>query len=374
MRVVSNEDIRPHVDIGRVIDAYETVLAEYYAGDAVRSPRVDTWSPTSDENQFYRWVRMEGLSQHFGVFVTRVRSDVVYFAEAPDGTRTREMFNTRRGLACGLIWVFDVESGAPLYLVQDGYLQRLRVGAQAALAAREGAVDGASEVGVLGSGGMARAHLAAFAHVLDVESARVYSPTAAHRTEFAREMDERLDLGVRAVDDSETAARGADVVACCTDAIEPVLRGEWLSEGAFVSSVKTSSELDDRAWERIDHLINFSRDPEAMRRHQRSLPSSRPHAFPRKYESYAAGAPEDYRAMPEPKEVETHPAFETPLVQFEDVLGGVAEGRTNDDQIVSYGGPGSGQGIQFAAVAGITAEVGKRHELGHEIPNGWLLQ
>lgn len=131
-----------------MLDAYETVLAEHYRGDAIRSPWVDMWSSTSDENQFFRWIQMEGFSQQFGVFVTRGRSDMVYFAEEPDGTKTREIFNTRKGLSCGLIWVFDIESGTPLFLLQDGYLQRLRVGAQAALAAREEALEDASEVGI----------------------------------------------------------------------------------------------------------------------------------------------------------------------------------------------------------------------------------
>ncbi len=35
----------------------------------------------------------------------------------------------------------------------------------------------------------------------------------------------------------EEAVRGADVVACCTDAHEPVLRRGWLKGGAHVSSV-----------------------------------------------------------------------------------------------------------------------------------------
>src|SRR5258708_19907406 len=35
----------------------------------------------------------------------------------------------------------------------------------------------------------------------------------------------------------EAAVRGADVVACCTDAREPILRRAWLKPGAHVSSV-----------------------------------------------------------------------------------------------------------------------------------------
>jgi alanine dehydrogenase len=35
----------------------------------------------------------------------------------------------------------------------------------------------------------------------------------------------------------EEAVRGAHVVACCTDAREPIIRREWLSPGTHVSSV-----------------------------------------------------------------------------------------------------------------------------------------
>lgn len=78
--------------------------------------------------------------------------------------------------------------------------------------------------------------------------------------------------------------------------------------------------------------------------------------------------------MPEPDKGGTHPTFEVLLVGFEDILNGTQTGRANDEQIVSYGGPGSGQRIQFAAVAGITAQVDEQHDIGYEIPNDWLLQ
>jgi ornithine cyclodeaminase/alanine dehydrogenase-like protein (mu-crystallin family) len=35
----------------------------------------------------------------------------------------------------------------------------------------------------------------------------------------------------------EEAVRGAHIVACCTDAREPILKREWLSPGTHVSSV-----------------------------------------------------------------------------------------------------------------------------------------
>lgn len=373
MRIVTNEDLRPYVGIKEVLDAYETVLREYYDGNATRRPRIDVWSPTSNPNQFYQWGTMEGLSRHYGVFATRMKSDVAYFQEGPDGT-TREKFNTRRGLYCGLIMAFDIETGAPLALIHDGHLQHLRVGAKAGLAAREGATEDAGVVGMLGSGGMARTHLRAFDQVRNLEQVSVYSPTPENRQEYADEMSEELGLDVDAVDAPEAAVSDADIIACCTDASEPVLRGEWIPKGAFITNVKSTSELDDDAWEHIDHLINFSAEPEKMKERQLPLSNELPHSYSSKFESYAAGKPEDYAQMPERDREPSHPQYEMDLVQFADIVNGTAAGRDDDDQIVSYGGPASGQGIQFAAVAGLACDVAADHDLGHVVPNELILE
>ncbi len=55
---------------------------------------------------------------------------------------------------------------------------------------------------------------------------------------------------------------GADIVVCATNAIEPVLRGEWLKPGAHVNAVGSPRpnwrELDDAAMR--ETLIVGSRD------------------------------------------------------------------------------------------------------------------
>ena len=59
--------------------------------------------------------------------------------------------------------------------------------------AREDACD----VGIFGSGGMARSYLEAFYEVRKLRRVRVYSPTQANREKFAREMTGKLDIEVR---------------------------------------------------------------------------------------------------------------------------------------------------------------------------------
>jgi ornithine cyclodeaminase/alanine dehydrogenase-like protein (mu-crystallin family) len=68
--------------------------------------------------------------------------------------------------------------------------------------------------------------------VRDFDEIRVASRDHAKASALAA-----LHPKARVVTSFEEAVRGADVVACCTDAREPVIRREWLSPGVHVSSV-----------------------------------------------------------------------------------------------------------------------------------------
>jgi alanine dehydrogenase len=68
--------------------------------------------------------------------------------------------------------------------------------------------------------------------VRDFAEIRVASRTPAHAAALAARHP-----AARPVASFEEAVAGADVVACCTDAREPVLRAAWLAPGVHVSSV-----------------------------------------------------------------------------------------------------------------------------------------
>lgn len=373
MRIITNEDLRQIVGIKEVMDAYEIVLREYYRGDAVDRPCIDVWSPTSDPGRFYQWREMEGLSRHFGVFATRMMSDIAYFDIKPDGTRTQEKFNTRVGLFCGLIWAFSIEKGTPLALIQDGYLQHLRVAAKAGLAAREVARKDASIVGMLGSGGMARSHLRAFALIRKIERVRVYSPTKDHRDAYAREMEDDLGIPVEPVDSPQAAVRDAHIVACCTSAIEPVLHGSWIPDGAFISVVKGGVELSDDAWGRVDSVVNFSRElgQEEQAEKERAMVETGPQSLSGRFQAYVAGQPDEWAGLPRP--LASARQWELATLFFKDVLDGRAPARTDDRQVLALGG-GGGPGLQFAAVAGVACQLAEQHGVGRVVPDEWFLQ
>ena len=92
------------------------------------------------------------------------------------------------GTYCGLIMLFSTRDGEPLAMINDGILQHMRVGGGAGLGVRYLSRPDSRTVGMLGSGGMARTYLEAFAAVRDIRSVKVFSPTKANRERYAEEM------------------------------------------------------------------------------------------------------------------------------------------------------------------------------------------
>jgi ornithine cyclodeaminase/alanine dehydrogenase-like protein (mu-crystallin family) len=131
-----------------------------------------------------------------------------------------------------LIALFDPADGTPLAVLDGTRITAARTGGAAAVAAGALARPDAAVLAILGAGVQGHAHLDAFPLVRDLREIRVASRTPGRAEALAE-----LHPAARAVGSFEEAVAGADVVACCTDAREPVLEAGWLAPGAHVSSV-----------------------------------------------------------------------------------------------------------------------------------------
>jgi ornithine cyclodeaminase/alanine dehydrogenase-like protein (mu-crystallin family) len=151
----------------------------------------------------------------------------------------------------GLIALFDERTGAPIALMDGTYITAIRTGGTAAVAARTLARDDASVLAILGAGVQGSSHLETFPRVRDFTEIRVASRNAARAKALAAR-NQRAHVA----SSFEDAVRGADVVACCTDTREPILRLEWVKAGAHVSSVGgTFGPEVDRATVDASHVF-----------------------------------------------------------------------------------------------------------------------
>ena len=133
-------------------------------------------------------------------------------------------------------------------VIEADKLGQLRTGAATGVAAKYLAREGASTLGVFGCGWQARGQVAAVRAALpSIERVVAHCRTRSSLHDFCAEVGAEP-----AEDPSDPAAH--DVVVTITNSRDPVLRGEWLREGALVcavgANVPRARELDNVVLER----------------------------------------------------------------------------------------------------------------------------
>jgi ornithine cyclodeaminase/alanine dehydrogenase len=154
----------------------------------------------------------------------------------------------------------DCRTGKLLAVMEGGYITAMRTGAASGVATKYMARRNAATAGVLGSGIQAETQLEAVCTVRPIKSAKVFSPTPAHRESFAKRMSAKLGIEVKAVAEAAEAVRGCDVVIAASAAKQPILKGEWLAPGTHINGIGSHStdarELDELAVKRSKVVVD----------------------------------------------------------------------------------------------------------------------
>lgn len=369
--LISNDNIQDAMHRGAltqlgIIDAVEGAYQALAAGKAAYAPRRGVSAPVPEdrrhagfEHEHFVFGTMEGVVQTSGYFAIRLKLDVGYtLVDSATGAKTHEKYCMEPGRYCGLILLVDAATAEPLAILNDGVVQHLRVAATSALAARSMARQDARVLGIFGSGGMARSHAAMMAAVRPLEQIKAYSPTRAHREQFASEMEEELGIPVRAVDRPELLPGECDLITACTDCSIPVVLPSFIRSGMYLSSV-TGNEIDDAAAAAIDAVVL----------HQ-SIASSTILTYPAG-EGRVAPDGDVERTVHPPNDVYSRGTkVRGTLAQL---VSGQIPGRLNDEE-TNYFYNNIGSGIQFAAVAGEAYQAVRPLGTAREIPTDWLAQ
>jgi ornithine cyclodeaminase/alanine dehydrogenase-like protein (mu-crystallin family) len=184
-----------------------------------------------------------------------------------------------------------------------------------------------------------------------IESAKVFSPTAAHREGFAARITAETGVRVTPVDAPEMAAKDVDIILCMTNTNVPVIDGAWLEEGQYIISVIGSNielvrsgalaaprrEIDDGTLKRCDFIVALSK-LQAIDSQQGDI------YWP----------------------VQNGVISWDKVVEIADVIAGKTDGRTDDKQIILYKNQG-GQGIVDIALAKKCYDLAKQHGKGFEL-------
>lgn len=234
--------------------------------------------------------------------------------------------NQKRGLPShqAVICTFDAASGQPVALMDGTHITAMRTAAASAVAARLLAAPGAGTLAILGAGVQGASHLDALGRVFNPREIRV----ASRRAEHAEALAQRHSAAV-AVQTFMEAVAGADIVACCTDSADPVIKREWLSDGCHVSSVGMGAEVDQATIAGASIFVEWR--------------GAATHPPP-------AGA------------AELQGSDGDSVVEIGEVLLGVRPGRTSEKEITVY--KSTGHAVEDAAAAGLVYKEAKARGIG----------
>jgi alanine dehydrogenase len=147
--------------------------------------------------------------------------------------------NRERGLptVMATILLLDPSTGAPLAVMGGTLITTLRTGAAGAVAARYLARKDSRVVGMMGAGVQARAQLRGLREVLEIERVKVISSTPLHAERYAEEVRREYGIEAERVKGVREAVEGSDLVVTTTPSRQPLVRGEWVSEGTHLNAI-----------------------------------------------------------------------------------------------------------------------------------------
>jgi alanine dehydrogenase len=230
--ILSREQVQELLDMRAAIDAVESALVEFSAGQAVMPVRVTTAVPAHG-----------GIVLGMPAFLGQTNAL---------GTKIVTVYknNPARGLPTilAVVVVNDPETGKVEAIMDGGYLTAIRTAAASAVGTRYLARPESRTLGILGTGVQGFSHLWAMKEVAAVEEVVIYNRSADKAREFKRQYSERFGLPIEIAANEEAVCRAADILVLATTAAEPIIRREWLKPGVHINAVGSHSpgarELD----------------------------------------------------------------------------------------------------------------------------------
>jgi ornithine cyclodeaminase/alanine dehydrogenase-like protein (mu-crystallin family) len=132
--------------------------------------------------------------------------------------------------------VFDAVTGEHKALLDGGELTARRTAAVAALAGDRLAIKSAHRLLLVGSGRIATELAFAYRAVRDIRHVEVFSPTRSNAERLVHHLRSH-GFDAEVCGDLQTGVKAADIIACATLSIEPLVRGAWLKAGQHVALI-----------------------------------------------------------------------------------------------------------------------------------------
>jgi ornithine cyclodeaminase/alanine dehydrogenase-like protein (mu-crystallin family) len=167
--------------------------------------------------------------------------------------------NYKQGLPSelGLLLLMDPANGAPKAIIDGSHLTDMRTGAVTAIGAKYLARKGSKVLGHVGARGTAYWNVRLLDRLFDFSEIRVHSRRRESRDAFAARLSRDLGKPVVATEDWQSCVDGADIIVEASRLSQPtpLLKTEWVKQGAFVVPYGTMSAVELSLTDIMDKMV-----------------------------------------------------------------------------------------------------------------------
>ena len=342
--LLTNSDVRELISPKTAVEVMKETYRSLSAGTAVTRTRSQTFAETSQPGTFVELRTMDGIVPAFDSVGVRILPDLHRWPRIGENQR-HDKVPKKNGKFLAFDLVFDLDTADLQAVVQDAYLQKLRIAGTHGVAAEYLSRADASRVGVIGSGWLAEGVLMGLGVVRKRESVKVYSPTSANRERFARNARANFRLDAEAVDSPAVATKDVDIIVVCTNTIDPVFFGEGLGPGVHLDAI-SGRDIDEACFTRCDYTVLSMREGRCNEG-LNFAPSVAREALAPRFAPFERNVQWDQYA------------------ELGEVICGRARPRANDQEITFFCN-NVGFGAQFAALGGKAVALARERGLGTE--------
>ena len=219
MKIISPEEVHEALSYPALIDA----LQEAYAGQFSMPPRQVFLLDDKEDNNDAFAVLPSWNDRIIGVKV------FTYFPDNP-GPKYKSLYSK--------IMIFDRAHGEPLALVDGTSVTFWRTAGISGLATRLLSREDSETLLLLGTGNLSTYIIRANASVRPLKRVLVWGRTRSKAEEVIKRMSAELSqIEFVVADDIEAACGEADIVVAATGSHEPLVKGDWISEGTHTDLI-----------------------------------------------------------------------------------------------------------------------------------------
>jgi ornithine cyclodeaminase/alanine dehydrogenase-like protein (mu-crystallin family) len=232
---IGKEEVAALLPVHECIDVMESTFLALASGECLQPLRSMMWLP--DKTGLLGM--MPGYAASPGVM--GIKLITVFPANKDSGYPSHQ----------GIVALFDGKHGQPLMMLDATEITAIRTAAVSALATRVLSNENSERLSIIGAGEQAQRHVESILLVRKIKEIRIWNRNEANAQALSKRLVGQRSIITHVTKTVQEAVENADIICTVTASRQPLVMGDWISNGSHINAVGSSTpfsrELDTTA-------------------------------------------------------------------------------------------------------------------------------